>query len=164
MLRKALSDEHQALLCLKLCSETEEVPPTLPTQLWTQKNSRLNQSSIFRAPCVCLSTPRVCSRFPSVSCPTSQSQGCSRFRCVSAFVLISLLSLWSSAEAPLVFVCFVSVIYLLAITLEFLFCTARSVLPTCSPDCCQNSWLVLMILHHSAIGGWRKNKYLILLV
>ena len=65
---------------------------TLPTQLWTQKNSRLNQSSIFRAPCVCLSTPRVCSRFPSVSCPTSQSQGCSRSRCVSAFVLISLWS------------------------------------------------------------------------
>ena len=62
------------------------------TQLWTQKTSRLNQSSIFRAPCVCLSTPRVCSRFPSVSCPTSQSQGCWRSRCVSAFVLISLWS------------------------------------------------------------------------
>ena len=130
--------------------------PTPPTQLWTQKNSRLNQSSIFRAPCVCLSTPRVCSRFPSVSCPTSQSQGCWHFRCVSAFVLISLYHHFSSAEAPLVFVCFVSVIYLLAITLEFLFCTARSVLPACSPGCCQNSWLVLMILHHSAIGDWKK--------
>ena len=81
----------------RLCSVSSSVQkrrrcPTLPTQLWTQKNSRLNQSSIFRAPCVCLSTPRVCSRFPSVSCPTSQSQGCSRSRCVSAFVLISLWS------------------------------------------------------------------------
>ena len=72
------------------------------------------------------------------------------------FCINIIMIIFSSAEAPLVFVCFVLVIYLLAITLEFLFCTARSVLPACSPSCCQNSWLVLMILHHSAIGGWKK--------
>ena len=38
MLRRALSDEHQALLCLKLCSDMEEVGPLLVALL--QKSSR----------------------------------------------------------------------------------------------------------------------------
>ena len=45
MLRKALSDEHQALLCLKLCSETEEVPHT-PQHNFEPKNN-LEAESIF---------------------------------------------------------------------------------------------------------------------
>ena len=33
VLRRALSDEHQALLCLKLCSDMEEVRDDISTQL-----------------------------------------------------------------------------------------------------------------------------------
>ena len=33
VLRRALSDEHQALLCLKLCSDMEEVREDISTQL-----------------------------------------------------------------------------------------------------------------------------------